>query len=263
MVSNVSTTNSMSNLMSMRMQRPDPAQMASTLFANLDTKSQGYLEKSDLQSAFSKIAGASATSTGSSSATSDSSNVDDLFAQLDTDSDGKVTRQEFSDTLKKLADQLDSQFDSMRMQGGMGGMSGMPPPPPPGGGNDQNDAGFTKEELTSQLSEIATSDNQRSSLISSIVENFDKADTDGNGKVNFKEAMAYDQTSKPTASNSATSTASFSTAVTSSGDSSSTASSTSNELAVMLKMMQLMQAYGDFGQNSQHSSANSRLSVSA
>ena len=44
--------------------KPDASEMASSLFSALDTKSQGYIEKSDLQSAFDQI---SSTTSSSSS----------------------------------------------------------------------------------------------------------------------------------------------------------------------------------------------------
>lgn len=166
------------------------------LFSKLDTKNQGYLEKSDLVSAFSQI--------GSDS---DSSAVDQLFTALDNDGDGKVSESEFSSTLSKLQEELDSQFNNMRMSGFPGaqgaGMGGMPPPPPP-----QDDEGFTKEELQSQLEEIGDSDSQRSSLISTVVNNFDEADSNGDGKVSFAEAQAYSSDSGNTEASSATSQAS-------------------------------------------------------
>jgi len=149
----------------------------SQLFSRLDSKGQGYLEKSDFASAFSAIG------------ESDASTIEDVFAALDTDSDGKVTESEFSSTVSQLQQELDSQFTQMRMQGMAGqgpqGMAGGMPPPPP------NDSGFTQEELESQLEEIGDSDSDRASLISDIVSNFEAADTDGDGKVTFKEAMAY------------------------------------------------------------------------
>lgn len=200
-------------------QRPNPTQMAENLFSQIDTSSQGYIEKADLQAALDKTASGS------------SSSVDDLFTKLDSDSDGKVTKQEFSDVLTALAEQMDQQYSSMRMNnamqgGGMGGAGGMPPPPPPG-----DDAGFTKEELTSQLEEIGGSDSQRSSLISSVIANFDEADTDGDGKVSFKEAMAFEQSSSATR------------ASTSAGESTTTASDTDSEARLMQQIMRLMQAY--------------------
>ncbi|MBK7849500.1 MAG: EF-hand domain-containing protein [Zoogloea sp.] len=111
------------------MQRPDPSRMASNVFSKLDTKGQGFIEESDLQSAFSQL-----TSASSGSAESDSAA---LFKVLDGDSDGKVTESEFSSSMQKLADALESQAFGSRMAGVM------PPPPPPPEGDD---AGFTQEE---------------------------------------------------------------------------------------------------------------------
>jgi Ca2+-binding EF-hand superfamily protein len=218
----------MAMMQGMQHRRPDPAQMAENLFAQLDTASQGYLQKADFQSAFDNL------TTSETSAT----DVEALFSRLDSDSDGKVTQQEFSDQLTKLAEQLDQQFQSMRMQGGMqaGGMGGMPPPPPP----PENDAGFTQEELQNQLKEIGSTDSNRSSLISSIVENFEAADTDGDGKVSFREAMAYDQTSKASDAGGATTAA---------ADSTTTTASSSSEAQLLLQIMRLMQAYGVGGEN--------------
>ena len=103
------------------MQRPDPSKMADKLFSKLDTKGQGFIEKSDLQSAFDQVA--------SNSSSGNTLSVDDVFKALDGDGDGKVTKQEMFDSVKKLADQLDSQFQSMRMSGKGGGMgSGWMPP---------------------------------------------------------------------------------------------------------------------------------------
>ena len=208
------------------------SQMASMLFSKLDTKSQGYIEKSDLSSAFSQIS----DKANSASSTS----VDDVFTALDSNSDGKVTKDEFSTVLAQLQQQMDSQ----RMQGGQGGPQGAggpPPPPPPG-----NDAGFTKDELTSQLSSTTSSNTQQTDLMTKITSNFEAADTDSDGKVSFKEAMAYDQSTK-TASTT---------------DSSSTSSASNSEAGIMMKIMQLMQAYGS-GQDQTQSGIASLLSVSA
>lgn len=219
----------------MQMHRPDPTQMASKLFAKLDTKNQGYLEKSDLQSAFDKLSGSSSSASTSS--------VDDVFKQLDGNSDGKVTQDELTTSLKNLAAQLDSQFEKARMSGAMNGASGMPPPPPPSGGND---AGFTKDELQSQLDQVGSTDSKHSSLLSNIVANFDQADTDGDGKVSMKEAMAFEQSQKSSTTSTADATASSSTA-------------SNSDLSVMMKIMQLVRAYGVSGQDN----AAGSLSVTA
>ena len=205
------------------------SQISSKLFSALDTKSQGFLEKSDFVSAFSKLS-------SSSGSTSNSASVDDVFSALDSNSDGKVTKDEFASTLAKLQEQL----GSSRMHGGAGG----PPPPPP----PANDAGFTKDELSSQLKETSSSsDSNRTDMLSKIVNNFEAADTDGDGKVSFTEAMAYDQSSQNSTASDATS---------------STSSTSSTDAGIMMKIMQLMHAYGN-GNEDKSSSLSSLLSVSA
>lgn len=210
------------------MQRPDPSQMASKLFSKLDTENNGYLQQSDLQTALDKIGGSEASS----------ESVSQLFSKLDGDGDGKITKDEMTEGFKKLSEQLDNEFNTMRMQGGMqggmGAMGGMPPGPPPGGAGD---AGFSKEELQTQLDEIGTSDNERSSLISSIVQNFDEADSDGDGKVSLQEAMAYREKE-----------ADGSEAASVQPD--STTSADNSERKLMMQLMKLVHAYGGGGDGS-------------
>ena len=233
----VSSISGYSSASAMAMARPDPSQMASKLFSKLDTKGQGFIEQSDLQSAFSQVFG-----NASSSQANDASSQ--LFSALDGDSNGKVTESEFSSGMQKLAEALDSQAFSSRM----GGAGGMPPPPPPGGGQD--DAGFTKDELQSQLDEIGSTDSKRSSLISSVVENFDKADANGDGKVSATEAMAYEQSTQSSTSGSSTQT----------GSTGSASSSSQTDAMLAHRLMELMRAYGG---DSATSAASSALSVSA
>lgn len=223
----VSSIGSYSSASAMTHARPDPAQMASKLFSRLDTKGQGFIQESDLQSAFNQAFSSATSGTSSTSSSSDSS-ASALFKALDSDSDGQVTESEFSSSIQKLADALDSQAFSSRM-GGAHGAGGMPPPPPP-----EDDAGFTKDELNSQLSEIDSTDSERSEFISKIASNFDKADANGDGKVSMQEAMAYDQSSQES---SATSTADTSTA-------SATSGSSQSDAALMHKLMELARAYG-------------------
>ena len=173
----------------------------SNLFSKLDTKGLGYLELSDLESAYSAI---------SNSSTKSSSSASDVFSALDGNSDGKVTESEFTSTLSGL----ESQFQQMRMQGmgghGPHGMGGHMPPPP------QNDTGFTKAELQSQLDQSNDSDSQRTSFISNVVNNFEAADTNGDGKVSFQEAASYNsQSSNSSTDGSASSSTTDSTSATS------------------------------------------------
>ena len=211
------------------MKRQDSTQLAETLFSKLDTSGQGYIQKSDLQSAFDKIA--------STSGSSSTSAVDELFSKFDGNDDGKVTKQEFSDTVKKLSAQLDAHFSSTRMQNAMpgGGMSGMPPPPPPPGQGPS----LSKDELSSTLNQIGSSDS-RSNMMSNILNNFDAADTNGDGKVSFKEAIAYDQANPSSAS-------STGSALSGTDSSSGTSSSSDLSLQLMQQIMKLAEAYGIAG----------------
>lgn len=202
--------------------------LASNLFNKLDTKQKGYLEQSDMQSALSSV---NSTSVGNT-------DVSAVFTQLDSDSDGKVTQTELSDGLQTLADALQSQLQQSRMQGEL--------PPPPGDAG--SDAGFTQDELSAMASDSST-DSKRAELMSKLAANFDAADTDGNGKINRDEAMAYDQSTRTDSA----------TAVTS--NTAASESSTLN-LTAMMQLMQLLQAYGVSSSNSETSSS-SALSVSA
>lgn len=174
------------------MQRPDTSSMVKNLFAKVDTKNQGYIDKAELQSAFDQI-----STDAASGSSSTSSSVDAIFKKLDGDSDGKITEQEMSSGMQKLADQLDSQFNQSRMSG-MGSAQRQQ------GGAD---GGFSKDQLTSMAKEIGASDSKRSELMSKIADNFDQADTNSDGKVNREEAMAFDKASKTDATGSDTSSA--------------------------------------------------------
>lgn len=221
-------------------QRPDASKMAEDLFSKLDTKGQGYIEKSDLESAFAGI--------GSTDTSSTSSGVDEVFSKLDSDSDGKVTKDELSSALQSLSKQLDAQFDNMRMngKGGPGGAGGMPPPPPPPQGAEGEDQGLTQDQLTSMASDISSTDSSRAELMKNLAANFDQADSDGNGKVTREEAMAYQQSqSSDSASYSSTTT--------------SSSSSSNNDATVMMRIMQLIHAYGGAGKDT----SNSVLTTSA
>jgi hypothetical protein len=99
------------------------SQWADSVFSKLDTKQQGYIEKSDLQSALSGVDGSD----------TQSSDIDDAFGALDGDGDGKVTKSELTDAMTKLSDQLNAQFDASRANGGGMRPDGPPPGPPPGG----------------------------------------------------------------------------------------------------------------------------------
>lgn len=190
------------------MQRPDPTKMVDKIFSKLDSKGQGYIEKSDLQSAFDQV-----SSKGSAG---NIPSVDDVFKELDNNGDGKVTKQEMSDSIKKLAEQLDIQFQTMRMSGKGGGMRGM------------GIEGLSKSDV-SGMADSATGN--ASQALNTLAQNFDVADTNQDGKVSAQEAMAYQATSEALSSSDAQSV----------------------ETRVMARIMELMASYGVFGQDGQTS----------
>jgi Ca2+-binding EF-hand superfamily protein len=219
------------------------SQMASVLFSKLDTKSQGYIEKSDLETAFSQISSTTSSSSSTTGSSSSTTSADDVFSALDTNSDGKVTQDELASVLAKLQESMTSQYGSDQTQGA-GGMS---PPTPPA-----DDTGFTKDELTSQLQSADSSDTKQTDMLNKIVNNFSAADTNGDGKVSAQEAVTYDKSTQSTSSTDSSSTTTT-TASTTASDS---------DAQVMKKIMQLMQAYGT-GLNQENSGIASLLSVSA
>ncbi|MET0070500.1 MAG: EF-hand domain-containing protein [Candidatus Thiodiazotropha sp.] len=221
--------------------RPDPEEMAQQLFSRLDASDQGYIGKSDLLSALETVSSV----TEPSGPDNDDSALDELFTQLDSDGDGKVTEEEFTDSMVRIDQQINGLFSQMRMNEAMTGMAPPPPPPPPEGMNGTEDLGFTKEELQAQLEGIGNSDEKRSTLIENIIANFEEADSDGDGRVNLNEAMAFDQSGSEATENSST----------------SIASNTDMELSekVMLQIMRLMQSYNLGGDA--ESDAASSLSV--
>jgi len=160
----ISSVNSGNSAMMMRgMQRPDPAKMAEDLFSKLDTKGQGYIEKSDLESALGKVSKSDGSNSSSSSSVAEA-----LFSKMDNDGNGKVTKEEMSATIQKIASELDGPAPRMRMQGGQGGM----PPPPPQGGSQGAQASNSTSSTSSQSS--------------------DPADSNGDGTVSAEEQLAYE-----------------------------------------------------------------------
>ncbi|MFZ6846238.1 EF-hand domain-containing protein [Undibacterium sp. RuTC16W] len=255
---------------SVQRQRPDPSKIAENVFSKLDTKGQGYLEVSDLESAFSSINSSSTTSgvsttsstnaaTGSSSTTS--TEISDLFKKLDSDGDGKVTKQEFSSGLKKLSDELESQFNARRTSGTQD--ANRPPPPPDG---DQN-GGLSKDQLSSLASDVSKTDSTAGAKLTSVAQNFNAADTNQDGKVSLQETLAYlEKTASNTSTNASASTSGSANSTSGSNSESTTGSNsssgTNNDAAIFKKALQLLRAYADPFQVNGGSSGSS-VSVSA
>jgi len=205
--------------------KPEASDVAAQIFSKLDTDKQGYLEASDFTSAISQLSSSQQQASG-----------EEVFSSLDSDSDGKLTQDELTTGIQALQDQLDSQFNAMRVQQGMGGMNGMPPPPPPGGGRggQGQDEGFDQEQL-SQLASAAeeAGDSRGASMFSELADNFDEADADGDGKVTFSESVAYREQQQQQASSEDSSTA----------NASSTSLSQEMQSRIAQRLMDMMRAY--------------------
>lgn len=174
-MSSISSVSGMSTLASYagvsNRQKAQTSSVVDQLFEKLDTKQQGFLDKSELQAALT-------TSTGSG--TTPSASADDMFSAMDADGDGKITKQELGNTLQSLVDKVDHLAASMRVHGGHGGRD-----------KAGADEGFTKDQLTQMAQDSSSTDSKRSAFMSEIANNFDKADSNGDGKVNRDEAIAY------------------------------------------------------------------------
>jgi len=136
--------------------------------------------------------------------------------------------------VKKLAEELEQQFQSGRMQRAMPQMDG--------------------EELASAAKEASGSDSNLSSMLNNIVQNFDSADTNKDGKVTMQETLAYQQSQSTSGSGN-------STTATSENAGTKAAGSDSFEAQVMMQIMKLAHAYG-IGQES-GSAATSSLRATA
>ncbi|MDP2869263.1 EF-hand domain-containing protein [Methyloversatilis sp.] len=160
--------------------RPEAAEVAAQVYAQLDVAGKGYVDSNDLTAAL-----------GSSG---DSASAKSLFDTMDGDSDGKVTEKELATLLQKVTDQFEDSFAAARVGQAMGSR---PPPPPSGGGGDK---GMTAEELGAVAEDAEASGSAQASDLAALVESFDEADTDEDGKVSFQEAMAFREASASAAS---------------------------------------------------------------
>lgn len=221
----------------------DASQLASNLFSKLDTKKQGYIDKSELASALSGASG--------SSDSADSS-ADALFTQLDTDGDGKITESELSSSLQTLADTLMGQLRQSQLQ--------PPPPPPP---DDGSDAGLTEDQLTSMASELSSVDSTRASLLSELAENFSAADTNADGKISRQEAMSFKQANSSDSASGGSGGSDSTIAATTAASTGSTSATEDQTLSeqVMLQLVALLRSYGSNA--GADSTSATTLSVSA
>lgn len=225
-----------STSMSSWQQRTPPTQeqlktQASDLFSKLDSSSKGYLDASDFSKALQSV----------QQTTSDSQSSE-WFSQLDADADGKLNSDEFS---TGVSEQL---YNARGMMGAggppPGGMNGMPPPPP----QEEEDSGKTVDELTEMLDKVKGRDSQLATDLQSIIDQFDQADADQDGKVTRDEAMAFNESQKTSSSDASDSSV-------------STNSLSTSQMQLQHTLMQLMKSYGATAANA--ATGSTSLSMTA
>lgn len=152
------------------------SKFAEALLSTMDADSSGGVDSAEFSKAALEL-----------SSISDESAISEAFNGLDIDENGSIS-----------LDELTSAFSQMAAQGTMA--AGGPPPPPPGPppskSGDEEDSGYTADELTALASETSSTDSALASLFETLTTNFDAADTNGDGKVTSSEAIAYEQSSK-------------------------------------------------------------------
>lgn len=198
---------------------------AGAVFQKLDSQQKGYLEQADFSAALSQL---------QQSADDDQSAA--WFSQLDADQDGKLTSDEFSTAVSEQLYNAQGKF-GMPGSTSQGMPQGMPPMGPPPG----EDEGKTVDELTSMVDELSSTDSKAAAGLQAIIDQFDSADANKDGKVTMQEAQALKQQSQ--------------TATTSGTPS----SEDSSQLRLQQTLMQLMKTYGA---TASQSADNSSLSFS-
>lgn len=189
-ISGVSSANTLSNLQStssMRFSRGNDSDSGAS-----SVKNQGSNFLQAIEKAFASLGVSSTGSSSSSSTTSTSS----------------------TDTAQGAQAAMSFMQDLMAALHQAGGNSGSnPPPPPPDFGSNNSSGGvdstggsaFTKDLLTSMAQEVGSSNSTVAEKLSNLAANFDKADTNSDGKIDGKEAMTFDQVNSSNSSSSSTS----------------------------------------------------------
>ena len=162
-----------------------------SLFNKLDTKKQGYIDQSDL---------AAALGTDETGSTTNSDDAAAMLKAIDGDNDGKITKSELSSAISKIADELNAQFDSSRVDKSQVAATGAP------GIADTEEATSAEEDDTSVAAtgSASTASTTKAApaagggaalAAASSTESTNKyvqaADTDTSGDVSDDEAAAY------------------------------------------------------------------------
>jgi len=142
------------------------AQITSSVFDKLDTKSQGFIDKAELTTAF------------------EDAGVQDMDVEaIDSDKDGKITKSEMTVGVENLIAQLESSA--------LSGMNGS------GTTSSSDDIQIPDSEISSEAAPKEASappPGKKESPVTGAAatsENYEAADTNKDGKVSVKEAVAY------------------------------------------------------------------------
>jgi len=146
--------------------QPPPPPSTDDIFASLDTKNQGYIDKEELQAAF------DANSTDTAANTE---KVEQLFKTLDADGDNKITKTELSTGLQQMGG------PEQQADGAVGGVdaSAATAEAKPAGGARPSGSGSGESSASDTTS-------------------YEAADANKDGTVSLQELVAY-QASHPTA----------------------------------------------------------------
>jgi hypothetical protein len=157
-----------------------------SLFNKLDTKKQGYVDQADL---------AAALGTDETGSTTNSDDAAEMVKQFDGDGDGKITQSELSSAISKVADELNAQFDSSRVDKSQAG------PPPVAASTDdvateEDDTAVSATGVASGAKGAPPAGGGGGAPVSASSSTSDNkyvqaADTDTDGTVTDEEAAAY------------------------------------------------------------------------
>jgi hypothetical protein len=159
-----------------------------SLFNKLDTKKQGYVDQADL---------AAALGTDEAGSTANSDAAADMVKQFDGDSDGKITQSELSAAVSKVADELNAQFDSSRVDKSQAvGATGVASMDEAADNEDGTSVSATGAATTASAARGAPpASGGAAPVAASSTESDNKyvqaADTDTDGTVSDAEAAAY------------------------------------------------------------------------
>lgn len=163
-----------------------PTETIEQVFSQLDTTGKGYLDAADFESAFESLG------LGSGDGSLTEAGAEEVVSVLDVDGDGRVTTDDMTQGLQALTSSL-GLSRGQDASASLEALGGMPLPPTP-----EQVLGFTEEELRGQYATLASAEDADpedagTQLLAGILDDFEGADADGDGRVSGEEAMAFAQ----------------------------------------------------------------------